>query len=158
MYVVTTEVSYDRQPNFSTHGAPQARELELQKEVWSLSARKAYRTVNNHWLWSSVRLCILRALHLLAWDQAPHWGKKEKNRRGRKKKIGERREPRGSLGREKDGPDSLWLASLTYIFLFDPIFCRAWSQASHHYKNETKGNEDESKEVQFPAAEMPLIK
>ena len=21
----------------------------------------------------------------LAWDQAPHWGKKEKNRRGRKK-------------------------------------------------------------------------
>ena len=22
----------------------------------------------------------------LAWDQVPHWGKKEKNRRGRKKK------------------------------------------------------------------------
>ena len=44
------------------------------------------------------------------------------------------------------------------FFLFDPIFCRAWSQASHHHKNETKGNEDESKEVQFPAAEMPLIK
>ena len=23
----------------------------------------------------------------VAWDQAPHWGKKEKNQRGRKKKI-----------------------------------------------------------------------
>ena len=34
------------------------------------------------------------------------------------------------------------------------LILRAW----HLHKNETKGNENESKGVQFPAAEMPLIK
>lgn len=39
----------------------------------------------------------------VAWDQLCIGEKRKKNQRGRKKKIGERTEPRGSLGREKSG-------------------------------------------------------
>ena len=45
---------------------------------------------------------------LIAWDQAPHWGKKEKKIGvGEKKKIGERSEAQGSLGKGKGGPHFL---------------------------------------------------
>ena len=58
----------------------------------------------------------------LAWDQVPHWGKKKKKIGVGEKKIGERSEPRGSLGRGKGGgrpfpPQlTLRLASLADIF------------------------------------------
>ena len=43
----------------------------------------------------------------LAWDQAPHCGKKEKKSAlAKKNKIDERSEPRGSLGRGKGGRPS----------------------------------------------------
>ena len=81
----------------------------------------------------------------LAWDQAPHCGKKEKKTALAKKtiKIDERSEPRGSLGRGKGGRPSpltrIPLGSLCspIFFLFDPFLfspffphCGAWSQAS----------------------------
>ena len=40
---------------------------------------------------------------MLALDQAPYWKEKEKKLGVGGKKNGERREPRGSLGRGKDG-------------------------------------------------------
>ena len=77
--------------------------------------------------------------------------------------LGEKGKNRRSLGRGKGGPDIRWarfahryFSYLTPFFSFFP-HCGAWSLASHLHKNETKGNENESKEVQFPAAEMPLI-
>ena len=47
----------------------------------------------------------MRFISVVAWDQAPHCGKKEKKPAfaQKKKKIGERSEPRGSLGRGKSG-------------------------------------------------------
>ena len=53
---------------------------------------------------------------LLAWDQAPHWGKKGKTGSNRKN-IGERSEPSGSLGREK-WPDYLSAHSRLADFCF----------------------------------------
>ena len=41
--------------------------------------------------------------NVLAWDQAQHWGVKEEKNRKAKKKIDQRRELRGSLGRGKGG-------------------------------------------------------
>ena len=41
--------------------------------------------------------------NLIAWDKAPHCGKKEKKIGIGEKKIGELSEPRGSLGRGKGG-------------------------------------------------------
>ena len=77
--------------------------------------------------------------------------------------LGEKGKNRCSLGRGKGGPDfrrarfaHRYFSYLTPFFAFFP-HCGAWSLASHLHKNETKGNENESKEVQFPAAEMPLI-
>jgi len=56
--------------------------------------------------------------------------KGEKNRRGRKKTIGERKEPRGSLGRGKGG-DSISAKQrdigTLIIFLFYVIFTNALS-------------------------------
>jgi len=53
------------------------------------------------------------------WTRTPHWGKKEKNLRGRKKKKSAKRvEPRGSLGRGKERR----LRSPIF-FLLDPVFC-----------------------------------
>ena len=48
----------------------------------------------------------IRSYESLVWDQALHRGKKEK-----KIGVGEKKEPRGSLGRKKS------------VFLFDPVFC-----------------------------------
>ena len=48
----------------------------------------------------------IRSYESLVWDQALHRGKKEK-----KIGVGEKKEPRGSLGRRKS------------VFLFDPVFC-----------------------------------
>ena len=39
----------------------------------------------------------------ITWDQAPHWGKNEKNTAWVKKEICERSEPSGSLGSRKGG-------------------------------------------------------
>lgn len=64
--------------------------------------------------------------HTLAWDQAPHWGIKEK-------KIGERIDPSGSLGRERVAEPPLpvsppqttaRLSSLADSFPISPRFCR----------------------------------
>ena len=66
---------------------------------------------------------------LLAWDQAPHWGKKGKTGSNRKN-IGKRSERSGSLGREK-WPDYRSLGSLPtrrFLFSFFPQ-CEAWSRA-----------------------------
>ena len=64
----------------------------------------------------------------VVWDQSPHWGKKRKNRRGRKKKVGERSERRGRCGEGKGwrffsllGPPLGSLRS-PICFLFDPVF------------------------------------
>ena len=63
----------------------------------------------------------------VAWDQAPHWGKKKKINVGEKKKS--KKKPSGSLGRGKSGGLSSLprtplgsLRSPTF-FLFDPVFC-----------------------------------
>ena len=64
----------------------------------------------------------------VVWDQAPHWGKKKKNRRGRKKKLGERSERRG---RPEEGKGWCFFSLLRpplgtlrspICFLFDPVF------------------------------------
>ena len=60
----------------------------------------------------------------VAWDQAPHCGKKgEKSALAKKKKkIGERSEPIGSLGPPfPPSQDTARLASLPDIFLLDPV-------------------------------------
>ena len=78
--------------------------------------------------------------------------------------LGAKGKYRRSLGRGKGGLDfrrarfaHRYLSSLTPFFAFFP-HCGAWSLDSHLHKNETKGNENEFKEVQFPAADMRLIK
>ena len=49
-------------------------------------------------------LRVLVVFNYVAWDPAPHWGKKKKKICvAKKKKCGERNEPGGSLGREKGG-------------------------------------------------------
>ena len=64
----------------------------------------------------------------VVWDQAPLWGKKTKNRRGRKKKVGERRERRGRSGEGKGWRFFSLLRSplgslySPIYFLFDPVF------------------------------------
>ena len=66
----------------------------------------------------------------LAWDQTPHCGKKEKKSAFVKKKIGERSEPRGSLGRGNGLPsfpppqDTTSLADIFCYFFpnLDPVF------------------------------------
>ena len=60
----------------------------------------------------------IRSYESLVWDQALHRGKKEK-----KIGVGEKKEPRGSLGRGKS------------VFLCDPVFAffphrGGWSQAN----------------------------
>ena len=62
----------------------------------------------------------------LAWDQAPHCGKKEKKSAFAKKTIGERSEPRVT--------DRSARVARRYFSLFDLVFCLfphcgAWSQA-----------------------------
>ena len=74
----------------------------------------------------------------LAWDQAPPWGK-------RRKKIGERSEPRGSLRRERGGAAlspspghasvrffRRYFSYLTPFLAFFP-HCGAWSRANDSY-------------------------
>ena len=66
------------------------------------------------------------------WDQAPHWGKKRK-KSAYAKKINERGEPTGSLGREKvavappvppsPAHPSAPFASRHIFFLFYSVFC-----------------------------------
>ena len=60
-------------------------------------------------------LCVLVVFNYVAWDPAPHWGKKEKKIcvAKKKKKCGERNEPGGSLGREKSGGGSAALSSFS---------------------------------------------
>ena len=79
-----------------------------------------------HNLYFNIHCVILSATYSVAWDQAPHCEKKEKKSAWAKKKnIGERREPKGSLGRAKGGrrPVSLPSTAWPIFFLFDPVFC-----------------------------------
>ena len=93
-------------------------------------------------------LCIPVVFKDVAWDKAPHWGKKGKKSawQKQKKKTGERSEPRCRVGREKGpgGGGSAALASspghckarfaCRYFSYKTPFFtlflhCGAWSQA-----------------------------
>ena len=54
---------------------------------------------------------------ILAWNEAPHWGKRKKIGVGqKKKKIGEQSEPRGSLGSFPHPQAIAGLASLADTF------------------------------------------
>ena len=60
---------------------------------------------------------------ILAWNEAPHWGKRKKIGVGqKKKKIGEQSEPRGSLGSFPHPQAIAGLASLADTFPIWPRF------------------------------------
>ena len=65
-------------------------ELRVGERVWAVLLSDMY----------PIRLKY-RINSVLAWVQAPHWGKKEKKIDVGKKEIGERSDPRGCLRREK---------------------------------------------------------
>ena len=76
-----------------------------------------------HNLYFNIHCVILSATYSVAWDQAPHCERKEKKSawaKKKKKKIGERREPKGSLGRGKGGRRPV---SLPRILLGRYFFC-----------------------------------
>ena len=99
------------QPSTCSSQDPQNAEIKYNKLIYPDHERESYNI--------QIYLPNISTGQNLAWDQVPHWGKKERNRRGREKKS------RGSLGREKGGPflpPSLRSPIFTYFSYLTPFF------------------------------------
>jgi len=131
--------------------------LELAKIMWhTISPQKVfgkegkYRILLRDLHWHSIVTLLILTVYTIsitvALDQTPHWRKmgKKISVGEKKKKIGERSEPRGSLGRGKGGalspsPGHRWarFAGRYFSYLTPARFCTffshcgAWSQAIH---------------------------